>query len=220
MITRHKRTMQYLILALTLNIIFNPNNQMKRKRSPKNESEEIPISDLTNSVMIVIDSNSDANRVEVLFRGRHAIVVGRDSIPIELYVFPEFSEVELPLGIKKNLYEVTSVGFNGTFKRDNSGEIENFIIPTISLVNLKKMEFLSLRHADLDNLVDLKDIPIKELTLQNIRYSDGKKLIFALEQFKNLREVFYDQSLPMDIINSVNTSNLKFTAITNHLKGR
>lgn len=175
--------------------------------------EEIPVSDLTDSVMIVIDSNSDANRVKVLFRGSNAILIGQDGIPFNLFVFPKFSEVDLPLEIKKNLHEVKFVGFQGNCMEDTLGEIENFIIPTISLINLKKIESLTLRDANLDNLIDLKDLPIKKLTLQSVKYSDSRKLITALEQFKNLKEVFYDQSLPLEIRNSVNTPNLEFTLV-------
>ncbi len=186
----------------------------------KNEPEEIPISDLTNSVMFVIDSDSKENDFEILSISKNAIVLGKDGIPTTLFLIAGFREVELPLEIKKNLDEVTLVGYQGIFMQEFSCEIENCIIPTIYLLNFKKMESLKLRNADLDNLVDLKDLPIKVLTLQDIRYSDGRKLINALEQFKNLREVFYDQSIPIYIINSINTSNLKFTVITNHFKGR
>lgn len=165
----------YLFYALTPNIILYPNNQMK-----KNEPEEIPISDLTNSVMMVIDSNSKENDFETLSISKNAIVLGKDGIPTTLFLIAGFSEVELPLEIKKNLYKVKLVGYEGIFTQETSREIENCIIPTIYLFNFKKMESLKLRNADLDNLVDLKDLSIKMLTIQNIRYSDGSKLITAL----------------------------------------
>lgn len=134
----------------------------------KHEPDEIPISDLTNSVMIIKDSNSMKDFEDLLFRSQYAVVVG------------EYAAIEY------------------------------LLIPN-DIVHLKKVKYLALCSVDVDNLADLNQLSITHLGFEKIIYSDSNKLIAAIEGFKNLKEVFYDQSLPKNVRDSIRIPNLEFT---------
>ncbi len=134
----------------------------------KHEPDEIPISDLTNSVMMIKDSNSMKDFEDLFFRSKYTAVIG------------EYAAIEV------------------------------LIIPS-DIVQLKKVKYLALSYLDVDNLADLNQLHITHLGFEKIKFSDSNKLIAAIEGFKNLKEVFYDQSLPKNVRDSIRIPNLEFT---------
>ena len=178
----------------------------------KPKQEEVPRSIIKGSGGIGADLSSLNGKGKILFVDPKCSVIGLGDLPYMLFTTPEFREENLPFNIRRNIYEVKKLVVQPTFL--GVSKSEKFCTVPKWLVNFKKIEYLRFEYVELDDLSYLKDLPIKHLIIENIKYHDGKKLIAAIKQFKHLKEISYDQSLPEDVRHSIKGLNLKLTLVT------
>ncbi|MFC1224438.1 hypothetical protein ACFE6N_11555 [Pedobacter sp. BG31] len=176
--------------------------------------EEIPRSIIKGSGVIHADLNTSKGTGNLLYVSLECTVVGLYNNPYMLFTTPEFNENILPLNISKDIYEVKEIILQPSFSIETRNAVTYSIIPKW-LSNFKKIESLRLEYVELDNLNYLIDLPIQHLIFENIKYSNDKKLIHAIKQFKYLKEISYDRSLPTEVIRLIEELNLKLTHIIN-----
>lgn len=177
--------------------------------------EEIPRSIIKGSGGIGADLSSLNGKGKIIFVDPKCAVIGLDDLPYMLFITPDFREEYLPPDIRKNVYEVKKLVVQPTFS--GVSKSAKFCAVPKWLVNFKKIEYLRFEYVELDDLIYLKDLPIQQLVIENIKYDDGKKLIATIKQFKHLKEISYDQSLPGDIRHSIEELNLKLTFVPANL---
>ena len=179
----------------------------------KPQQEDIPRSIIKGSGIVVGDLSSLNGKGKLLFVDPKCFVVGLENLPYMLFVTPEFHEESLPPSIGKSIYEVKKLVLQPNFFVGTS-KPEKFCGVPRWLINFKKIEYLRFEQIELNDLNYLEGLPIQHLILENIKYSDSKKLIAAIKQFKLLKEISYDQSLSADVIHSIKGLNLKLTPVT------
>ncbi len=179
------------------------------------QQEEIPRSIIKGSGGIGADLSSLNGKGKILFVDPECAVIGFGDLPYMLFMTPDFREENLPPDIRKNVYEVKKLVVQPTF----SGVSKSAKFCTVPkwLVNFKKIEYLRLAYVELDDLNYLKDLPVQHLVIENIKYDDSKRLIAAIKQFKHLKEISYDRSLPEDLRLSFKELNLKLTFVPANL---
>ncbi|WP_461451608.1 hypothetical protein [Mucilaginibacter sp.] len=170
--------------------------------------EEIPKSNLRSNVSIGIDFGHLKDKGKILFIDPRCFVVGLEDVPYTLFTTPEFSEVNLPLAFKDKIYEVTNLILQPAFDLAKLRKSEHCIILKW-LADFKKVEFLRFQRVHLDQLHYLTDLPVKHLVLEDIKLSDSDNLIIYISQFKHLKEISYDESLPLDVKEAIVKLNLK-----------
>ncbi|MBB6130279.1 hypothetical protein [Mucilaginibacter lappiensis] len=175
----------------------------------KPRQEEIPRSIIKGSSGRISGLNGKG---EMLFADPKCFVVGLEKLPYILFTTPEFNEEELPLNIGKQIYEIKKLALQSTFSADISKEVKYCAIPRW-LSDFKMVEELRFGYVEIDDLHSLKDLPIQNLILKNIRYNDSQRVVSAIKQFKHLKEVSYDQSLDADLKQAIEELNLKLTLL-------
>jgi len=175
------------------------------------QQEEIPRSIVKGSGGIGADLSSLNGKGKILFLDPKCVVIGLGDFPYILFITPEFCEENLPPDIRKNVYDVKKLILQPTFSAVSKPA--KFCAVPKWLVNFKKIECLRFEYVELGDLIQLADLPIQQLIIENIKYDDGDRLIAVIKQFKHLKEISYDHSLPADLIRSIKGLNLKLTPL-------
>jgi len=180
--------------------------------------EEIPKSYSTGNVSIGVNFGSLKDKGKILFVNPECSVIGVEDTPYMLFATPKFDEIDLPPTVKDKIYEVTNLILQPAFDLAKLRKSEHCIILKW-LADFKKVEFLRFQRVHLDQLHYLTDLPVKHLVLDDIKLSDSDNLIISISQFKHLKEISYDESLPLDVKEAIVKLNLKLTLVTPDVKG-
>jgi hypothetical protein len=179
----------------------------------KAEQEEIPRSIIKGSSGGISGDLSSLNgKGKLLLADPKCFVIGLENLPYILFTTPEFLEENLPTNIGKNIYEVKKLVLKPTFFVGASKAIKYCTIPEW-LTNFKKIEDLRFEYVEIDDLNYLRNLPIQHLIFENIKFSDSKKIIAAIKQFKHLKDISYDQSFSIDLKQSIKELNFKLIPI-------
>lgn len=194
-------------LAIILLISFSFNNCMEK---PKQQN--IPRSIIKGQGAIAADLSSLNGKGKILFVNPKCVVVGIENLPYRLFITCDFRDDNLPLILRGEIYNVKELIMKPTFSVGDFKEIENCAIPKW-LSNFKNITCLRFQHIKVDDLFILKDLPIQHLILEKINFDDSQKIIDAIRQFKQLKEISYDRSLPKGVIHSIEKLNVKLTPV-------
>jgi hypothetical protein len=177
----------------------------------KPRQEDIPRSILKYTT-VNVDAGFHKLGCKILFLSTTCVVVGIGDLPYVLYTTPEFTIELLPPNVAEIIYEVKSIVLQSTFTSEPKLK-KNFPLPQW-LSDFKKVKHLKLADATLDNLSNLLDLPIQHLLICDTRFSDADNLVGAIQQFKHLKYLVYDQSFPSNVVEAVQQLNLGVTLLT------
>ncbi|WP_179414862.1 hypothetical protein HDF19_19875 [Mucilaginibacter sp. E4BP6] len=180
--------------------------------------EEIPKSYSTGNVSIGVDFGSLKDKGKILFVNPECSVIGVEDTPYMLFTTPKFDEIDLPPTVKDKIHEGKSLVFQPSFISKVLKNSEHSLIPEW-IADFTKVEFLRFQRVNVGDLSILKDLPVQHLMLEDIKLSDSDNLIIAISQFKHLKKVSYDESLPLEVKEAIEKLNLKLTLVTAGVKG-
>lgn len=161
---------------------------------------------------IYADLNSPKSKSSILLMTPKCTIIGLHNLPYCLFTTPDFNETILTPHLRENIYEIKELILQPSFSNEFHNSITYDSIPKW-LTNFKKLEVVRFNYIELDDLDVLHDLPIEYLTIRNIKYNDNQKLIGAIKQFKDLKELSYDHSLPTELVQSLRKTNLKLTLV-------
>jgi hypothetical protein len=168
--------------------------------------EDIPKSVLRGYNSYGADLSYLNGKGKMLFLDPKCVVIGLENLPYTVFLTPEFDFNDLPQEIRKDIYEAKELILQPTFSGVNPKSAKFCVIPKL-VSNFKNINFLRFSHVELDDLDTLKDLPIKHLILENVKFEDSDDLIIAITRFEYLKEFSYDQSLTNYIIDSIQEWN-------------
>jgi hypothetical protein len=177
----------------------------------KPRQEDIPRSILKYTT-VNVDAGFHERGCKILFLSPTCVVVGIGDLPQELYTTPEFTKNLLPPNVAEGIHEVVGIILQSTFTAEPELK-KSYPLPKW-LINFKKVKHLKLVDANLDNLIDLKDLLVQHLVIEDIRFGDADNLVSAIKQFKHLKYLAYDQSFPINIVEAIRQLNLGVTLLT------
>lgn len=177
----------------------------------KPRQEDIPRTILKGPGMGRIDL-SGLEGGKMLLLSPECIVVGIGDVPHLMFTTPEFTTELLPPNVAEGIHEVKRIVLQSTFL--TKPELKKSYPLPKWLTGFKKVKHLKLADATLDNLSNLKDLPIKHLLICDTRFSDADNLVAAIQQFKHLKYLAYDQSFPVNVVEAVQQLNLGVTLLT------
>jgi hypothetical protein len=176
----------------------------------KPSQEAIPISILKNS-MIGVDAGFLEQGGKILSLSPECIVIGFWDLTHSLYATPEFTLMLLPPNVAANIHEVKWIILQVTFY-EGSQIKKNYPIPQW-LSDFKKVELLKLVNANLDNLIDITDLPVQHLVVEDVSFSGADNLVAAIKQFKQLKCLAYGESFPVHVVEAIEKLNLGVTLL-------
>lgn len=154
------------------------------------------------------DLNSPKGLGKILYLKPDCIVIGLNEVPYMLFTTDSFAESSLPPKLGKKIYVIKELILKPTFELNIKRRYCS--IPEW-ITKFNELESLRVDFVDLDDHVDvIQHLPIKYLILENIKITDSEKLITVLTQLKNLKEVYCDHTFPIDVIDALKGSNIKF----------
>jgi hypothetical protein len=192
------------ILILLLYLTFNISME-------KPKQEDIPKSVIKGSGGIAVDLSSLNGKGKVLFADPRCFVIGLNDFPFMMFATPEFTEKLLPTHIQESIYGIKDLTFKPSFF---VGKKHTPIKPCeISpwIASFKYIEYLQLENVNIDNLILLKELPVEHLNLKAVIYTNDTEVLFAIKQFKSLKEVSFDHSITDDLRHRIAALHLKTT---------
>jgi hypothetical protein len=198
-------------LILISSTLFFSNNIMEWPKQ-----EDIPKSIIKGKGAIAADLSSLKGKGKILFVNPKCVVIGLGDTPYRLFITPDFHEENLPSELQKHIFDVKELILKPTFSVGTSKRVEYCSIPKW-LTKFNRIELLRFEYVELDNLKYLKELPVHHLIIENIKYLNSKTVITAIKQFRQLKEVSYDGTLPQDIKNAMMELNLKLTPVEKRL---
>jgi hypothetical protein len=157
------------------------------------------------------DLNSPKGQGKILHLKPDCIVIGLNEVPYMLFTTDSFDQSNLPSALQNSIYGIKELILKPTFTLNTKRvycSIPDWII------KFNELESLRFDFVRLDSIDVIKQLPIKHLILENIKYSDSEKIIITLRQLNNLQEVFCDDTFPISIIDTFKNSNLKFSKVS------
>ncbi|KIA92751.1 hypothetical protein OC25_15255 [Pedobacter kyungheensis] len=179
-------------------------------QEPKKDS--IPRSILKEGNTIRADLNHPKGKGKMLFISPKCSVIGISNSPHLLFATPDFYDGDLPFELRKHIYMIKELVFQPTFRANLMQKPEYYAIP-VWLSKFKTLEEIRFRYVKLEGLEYLIDLPIHHIILEHVKYTDNKTLLVNIKKFKYLKEISYDQSLPAEIISSINRLKIRCTII-------
>jgi hypothetical protein len=180
--------------------------------------EEIPKSYSSGNVSIGVDFGSLKDEGKILFVNPECSVIGAEDTPYMLFATPNFDEIDLPSIVKNRIHEVKSLVFQPSFIRKVWKVSEHSLIPKW-IADFKQVDFMRFQRVNVDDLSYVTELPVQHLILEDIILSDSDNLIIAISQFKYLKEISYDESLPLEVVEAIEKLNLKLTLVVPDVKG-
>jgi hypothetical protein len=177
----------------------------------KPRQEDIPRSILKYNT-VAVDSSFYERGFTMLFLSPECIVVGLGGVPHTLFTTLAFTTDLLPPNVAEGIYEAMGIVLQSTFL--TKPELKKCYLLPKWLTDFKKVKHLKLVDANLDNLIDLKDLAVQHLIIEDIRFSDADNLVAAIKQFKHLKYLAYDESFPINIVEAIRQLNLGVTLLT------
>lgn len=177
----------------------------------KPSQEDIPRTILKYST-VSVDAGFYEWGGKILFLSPTCVVLGIREVTHSLYTTPKFTTELLPPNVAESIHEVKLIILQSTFSIE-PGLRKNYPIPQW-LSDFKKVEHLKLADANLDNLNNLKDLPIQHLILNDTWFSDADNLVATIKQFKQLKYLAYNESFPLNVVEAIGKLNLGVTLLT------
>ncbi|MGN6178339.1 MAG: hypothetical protein ACTHNW_04115 [Mucilaginibacter sp.] len=174
--------------------------------------EEIPRS-IIKTFSIGSDVDFLNGKDKLLFVSPECVVTGLDNLPNVVFITPQFDFEKLPAAVWMAIYAAKTLIIQPSFYTGRKAIIQHSSIPQW-VNNFKELECLQLRCLDIDNLHSFTVLPIEELILGNVNYSDGSRLVNSIIQFPQLKKIVYDDSLCNEVLNgikglAINVNNVK-----------
>ncbi|RVU01743.1 hypothetical protein EOD41_07225 [Mucilaginibacter limnophilus] len=177
----------------------------------KPSKDAIPVSVLRDTT-VVADFEGLNGEGKILYLTPKCVLIGLDGIPHTLFVTSNFYPKNLLEEIGQDLFEVRQLILQPTFSNISSGEAGYGSIPDW-ITNLKKVELIKFAYINLDELWLLRDLPVKQMVLNNIKFSETDLFIKSVNLFHFLDGITYDDSISKEIISRVmlRKSGVKFS---------
>lgn len=177
----------------------------------KNQNEEqIPRSVIKGPGIIAADWGELNGEGQIIYASPNCFVLGLKGTPYMLFITPEFSQTSLIDKFGESIYSVTRCVLQPTFFVNR--EITYCQVPKW-LSNFNKIKYLRLENVNIDDLKVLTNLPIEHLVLENIEQTDSEKVMEAISDLKKLKEISYDQSLPLKLIDFIQSSHIQLSPI-------
>ncbi|SHM54467.1 hypothetical protein [Mucilaginibacter sp. OK098] len=177
----------------------------------KPRQEDIPRSILKYNT-VAVDPSFYEQGFKMLFLNPECVVVGLGDVPSRLFITPAFTTDLLPPNVAEGIHEVVEIVLQSTFTAEPELK-KSYPLPKW-LTDFKKVKHLKLVDANLDNLIDLKDLPVQHLVIEDIRFNDTDNLVTAIQQFKHLKYLAYDETFPTNVVEAIRQLNLSVTLLT------
>jgi hypothetical protein len=180
----------------------------------KLKQDQIPRSIIKGTGAIGADLSSLNGKGKVLFADPRCFVIGVNDLPYAMFATPVFRAKFLPIDIRESIYGIKNLIFKPSFfvgKKHTPMkpcEISSWV------TDFKKIECLQLENVNLDDLISLKDLPIEQLSLKSVIYTNDQQIIRSIKHFKCLKEIFYDYSLTNNLKHELEKLHVKMTMIT------
>ncbi|RYE21828.1 MAG: hypothetical protein EOP45_09075 [Sphingobacteriaceae bacterium] len=177
----------------------------------KPREDEIPVSTIRHDT-VYADFNELNGEGKILYLNPKCVLIGLNEVPHMLFVTPDFNQDDLKKNIGENLYEIKQLVLQSNFLNKSTEKGKYYRIPDW-LLNFKKIEYLKVESAELDDLWLLRNLPVQHLILKHIKFNDATVFTNSVTQFHFLKEITYDDSLNEELIGKVTLvkPNLKFS---------
>jgi len=149
---------------------------------------------------------------KLLFLSPECVVTGLDNLPNVVFITPKFDFEKLPAAVWMAIYAAKTLIIQPSFYTGKKAVTQHSSIPQW-VYNFKELESLQLNRMDIDNLHSFTVLPIKELVLKNVNYSDNQGLINSIRQFPQLKKIMYDDSVFNEVLSEIEDLDITLNTI-------
>ncbi len=185
------------------------NNYMKQQ-----QKKDIPKTVIKGSGGIGTDLSSLNENDKILFADPKCFIIGSNGLPHMIFVTPQFNANFLPIHLRESIFNIKSLIFKPSFfvGKKNTPVATCQMSPWIA--DFKHIEYLQLENVDIHNLKLLKGLPIRHISLVSVKFTNNHEIFEAIKHFKALKEISYDRSIPIELVQSIKKLNLKSTLLS------